>query len=132
MKQLIFLVILGEFILGCREVKNNQNNVNEKTMETTSEEGYYFQMDTVKQKEFLKKISLLSIGDTLSNVLNILGKPDYDQIGMRKERDEFICRTLTFYVAKSVEFVLDKENRIIKIESNIEGHEFTKSINDPH
>ena len=100
MKQLIFLVILGEFILGCREVKNNQNNVNEKTMETTSEEGYYFQMDTVKQKEFLKKISLLSIGDTLSNVLNILGKPDYDQIGMRKERDEFICRTLTFYVAK--------------------------------
>ena len=65
--------------------------------------------------------------------MKLLGTPDYDQTGMTKKPPrKFIVRTLRYYFKqqdinlarnndKCVDIALDKDNRVIRIRSNVDG-----------
>jgi hypothetical protein len=101
-------------------------------MNSNSESKYYFEMDQKTEKEFLKKVRLIKIGDSVAKVKAILGEPTHDEVGMSKQ-GVFKFRALSYYIRmwrkngvnekfdRLVTFYFDDKDHLNKITSNVEG-----------
>lgn len=128
------LIIL--YIILCFSSCKNTNNTGGQIM---TSDKYYFEMTSERKLEFINKMKNISPGDSISKILNILGKADYDEIGYKKgplnenKSDGFICRSLTYYLKrwekdmvnekkdKNIIFIFDKNNILKKIISNVDS-----------
>ena len=72
-------------------------SIRENNLTDISSQKYYFEMGEKAQEIFLKKLSLIKIGDSVDEVTAILGQPTYDQIGASK-KGQFIARDFTYYI----------------------------------
>lgn len=128
---MFFFLLLLLVSFACDTPKGNsmeRNNVNDD-----SKQKYFFEMDKKTQEDFFKKLNLIRIGDSVQRVKTVLGEPTYDQTGVSKEKGEFRARVLTYYIKilkkdlvnekydRSVNLIFNAEDKLVKIESNIEG-----------
>jgi hypothetical protein len=124
----LIITMSCRYVIGSGSLKKN-NMYHENTRK------YYYEMDTKSQKTFLKKINEIKYGDSLLAVKAILGEPNYDEKLVDK-MGKFKARVLKYYIKifeknlvnekydRSVRFVFDSQDRLIEIESNLEGFNY--------
>ena len=96
--------------------------------------GYYHQMDSEQQAQFFQQLSQVKVGDSLPDVLRLLGKATADQTLLDKQ-GRFKARVLSYYIKRwEKDFVNELRDRIVRLEfdqndqlvrlsSNVEGHQ---------
>ena len=95
MRKILLLLIFG-ILSGCGREKMNTEN----KLDSIVNKGFYFEMDNNKVDSLLKKLETIKINDSISVVLRVLGKPDYDELKTKKENNEFVFREFKYYIKK--------------------------------
>jgi hypothetical protein len=132
--ELLQLTIISFLIMFacCTQSSQKKEPISETHMQVP-EKLWYFEMDSVQIENLFGSLKAVSLGDTASHVIAILGPPTSDQVSTRKENNEFLNRTVDYYVRRRdkelvnlndqiLTLVFDVTNRLIKIESNVPGH----------
>ena len=94
---------------------------------TTEEQKPYFSLSLAGQQNLVKKAKKVNMGDSYQTVLSKLGKPDSDDILMRKQSNEIIGRSLKYKAVtwekglvnllhdRHVSVYLDNANRVVEV-----------------
>jgi hypothetical protein len=127
-KIIFYLLSIVLFIINCQIAFGNSSAGS--SMKQNDHEKYFFEMSETQQKIFFNKLKLLKHGDSIKTIKDTLGEPNYDQKLIGK-KGEFIARELIYYIKmwkknlvnekydKSVRLILNSEDKLIKIESDI-------------
>ncbi len=129
---LIIVLLTGITFTTCLH-GNQKNDRNQKRNEINMKENitqdYFFKMNKVDLEKFIKNVRKVNLGTNVNYVVKLLGTPDEDIIGRKKENGNFICRILSYYIQcwkegivnqkrdKLVSFYFDKSNILYHIES---------------
>lgn len=131
LKLLRFLAAIAIAIFLLITSKGEAANMN-SAADNGETNRYYFEMDQKTEKEFLKKVRLIKMGDSVAKVKAILGEPTYDEVGMSKQ-GVFKFRVLDYYIKrwrknlvnekhdKLVSFYFDDKDQLVKSTSYVEG-----------
>lgn len=132
----IFLVAV---MTSCRQsqsvdLTHEQNGTPMSRQE--KDHGYYFEMKPEDLKRLSENIKKVQIGENLTRVIELLGKPTDAIYGIGKQPPNAIVKKIIKYYAKIwekgfvnekhdklVRFCFDSNDRLLKIDSNIEGIE---------
>ena len=60
---------------------------------------YYFDMEPKRRAEFVRQARMIGLGDSRAKVIELLGPPDFDQVGGR-HKEGVLTRALTYYVKR--------------------------------
>jgi hypothetical protein len=98
--------------------------------------GYYFEMKPEELKKLSENIEKIQLGDSLTRVIELLGEPTVAHYSIGKQPPDAKVKKIIHYYAKIwekgfinekhdrlVRFCFDGNDRLLKIDSNIEGIE---------
>lgn len=129
-RAVIGLLTICMALLSCTsriESPNVQGNSN-----TPGNDDNFIEMTKEERSNFLSKVRSIDVGDSYSRVIEILGKPTYDQ-NLAAKDNRFRIRVLKYYIRKVernvvnekydevVWFEIDKDSQVVSISSNIQG-----------
>lgn len=123
MKTSILIFIL--LITSCKEEKIFQQD-DEKILP-------YYEKSKVEVDSMFAKLNKINLGDSINIILDVIGQPCYDQISATKEKNEFIFRSLKYYIKKwdnnlvnvndeYIQLLFDKNDKLVEIFSNVENN----------
>jgi len=137
----IFIVLIL-ILASCKEKQANTGAIrverwNGGIPQDPAPNKWYFEMNQKQIDTLFSRLNEINLKDTITNVTNILGMPDYDDVVETKVGSKFLDRLLRYYVRKKdkisgnnydqlIRFYFDSNNKLTEIESNVPGHQFTK------
>lgn len=128
----ITILVTSPISLYCLALNNN----NKKKGDGMVTQMFYYEMPNEQEMQFKHNLNTIHIGDTLKNIVGILGKPDFDQVTLRKapvekeSNDSSLFRALEYYVKRwRKNLVNEKHDKLVTLYFNVNNILYKVSSN---
>jgi len=113
-RDLVFAGVSAICLVSCQP--NAPLNTRARTAVTNNAKEYYFVMQAAQQRELLRKVAALKLGDLRFDVIARLGKPSYDREDVTKDGKR-LGRTVKYYLKiLQKDLVSEKYDKLIRLE----------------